>query len=140
MFNLLIALPFLFVFPAGHIEASPIQIQEVIPVKEIEGDCDSYLPEIKKYDWNPDIVKAIAQKESGCRPSNHNDGDIHRNKKGEIICLGSFNILNVGCIHYAKTEDINDVALNFAKAYKIYLERGRSFSAWTTCKEVKGCS
>lgn len=112
---------------------TPVRKALVAKKAYVSVDCEAFRPEVSKYDWDVEIVLAIAEKESGCNPLNHNLKDKHK------VCTGSYGLLQVGCLHYAKGEDINNVPLNIAKAYVIYSERKNTFRAWTTCKLVSGC-
>lgn len=106
-------------------EVAQVQYQ-IKPHYTVPALCNKYIDEIEKYPW--DIVTAIKviKLESGCNPKNHNLKDGHK------TCLGSWNLFNVGCVHYKKGEDINDVALNIKKAYKVYQDANNTFCPWTT--------
>lgn len=102
--------------------------------------CNEFREIVNQYIWDTEMVLNIALKESGCDKTNHNFKDNHRSwSTGETICFGSWNILNVGCIHYKSGEDIDSVELNVKKAYKIYKDSGDSFRQWSTCKLITGC-
>ena len=123
--------------PLLILEEKPVPV--VVPKnKVVSSSCELLRGEFSKYDWDVDIALAVSKKESGCNPANHNHKDVHRNRSKVIICLGSWNVLNVGCVHYKNGEDIDDMTLNIKKAYFIYKDK-RSFSAWTTCKLVPNC-
>jgi hypothetical protein len=107
--------------------------------KPLKMDCNALRPLLALYDWNVEMAMKISNAESGCNPANHNRTDVHRNRDGTILCLGSWNFLSVGCGHYKKGEDINDIALNAKKGYAIYKSSGNSFKQWTTCKDIAGC-
>lgn len=87
----------------------------------------------EKYDWDVEMAMDIAWAESDCNPKFHNWKDKHK------TCLGSWNLMQVGCLHYKKGESRDNIALNIAKAYRIYSDRNDTFRAWTTCKKVAGC-
>ncbi len=103
------------------------------PIYEVPEPCAKFLDEIEKYPWDSAMVAKIAFKESKCDPKRHNYGDSHKN------CKGSWNLMQVGCLHYSKGESRDDVPLNIEKAYEVYKDAGDSFRPWTTCKLVKGC-
>lgn len=99
----------------------------------LKPNCEALRPIFGLYDWDVEMVMKISNFESGCNPKNHNYKDKHS------TCMGSWNVLNVGCIHYKTGEDIDDVELNVKKAYSIYMSKKRSFTDWTTCDKVIGC-
>lgn len=75
---------------------------------------------------------AIAQAENRtCDPTNHNEttSETHNG------CVGSYNVLQVGCVHYidyghALSEaNKNDIVLNVDIAYKVWQKQG--YTAWT---------
>lgn len=92
--------------------------------------CEQVRKEVAKYDWDVDIMMAIAHAESGCNPTNHNltSSETHRDQNGNVICVGSYGALQVGCLHY-NGEDRNDIAANIRIAYQVYKRQG--LSAWT---------
>lgn len=94
--------------------------------------------EIAKYgDWNVNIMQAIAQAENrACNPLKHNEtaSETHRDANGNVICVGSYGALQVGCLHYASDEDRNDLATNIKVAHRLWLNRqkwGNGYEAWT---------
>jgi hypothetical protein len=118
--------------PAQPVEA-PKPPVEVIQTS-VPASCNDYREEIEKYDWDVEIAMKIMKAESGCVPTNHNYNDIHKDyRTGEIICKGSYNLFQVGCIHY-KDEDKDDWKKNIEIAYRVY--QGSGWNAWTTYKKV----
>lgn len=100
----------------------------------VPEQCSQWVNYVEKYDWDTTMVIKIMVKESGCNPNAINYTDSHKG------CSGSYNLMQVGCLHYKKGEVKNDPSLNLKIAYDIYLKAGRKFSRdWTTCKLVKGC-
>ena len=110
-------------------------VNELVVIKTtLPANCNLYRDEIEKYDWDINIAMQIINLESGCNPTNHNLKDNHKHYlTGETICLGSYNLFNVGCIHY-NGEDINDWKKNVELAYRVYKSSG--WNAWSTYKKV----
>jgi hypothetical protein len=92
--------------------------------------------EIRKFGgWDHQVVLAIAEAENrSCDPNRHNltASETHRNYKGEVICVGSYGVLQVGCLHYRDGEDRNDLATNIKVAYRVW--QGAGYTAWTQYK------
>ena len=107
--------------------------QTMEPAYEVPEPCNKYVEKLEAYDWDTSMAIRIAMKESRCNEKGHNPKDGHKG------CIGSWSLMNVGCVHYKKGESHDDLDLNIEKSYKIYIDSGRSFGAWTTCKLVKGC-
>lgn len=100
----------------------------------VPESCTPYVSQIEKYDWDTSIVIQIMNKESRCNPLAVNTKDNHH------VCMGSYNILQIACVHYKKGEDRKDPTLAIQKAYELYEKRDGSFKDWTTCSLVKSCS
>lgn len=100
--------------------------------------CDQMRAEISKYtDWDARIVSAIAEAENqACNPLIHNLSatETHKGADGSVICIGSYGVLQVGCLHYSEGEDVNDLSTNIRLAHKAWLSReewGVGYEAWT---------
>ena len=108
------------------------------PVPVLTG-CEAVASEINKFgDWDPAIMLAIAKAEnSTCDPLKHNltASETHRNGKGEVICVGSYGVIQVGCLHYREGENRDDLATNVAVAHRVYTARKSwdtsGYNAWT---------
>lgn len=94
--------------------------------------------EVRKYtDWDARIISAIAEAENRtCNPLRHNEttSETHKRADGSIICIGSYGVLQVGCLHYSEGEDRNDLATNVAIAHRLWQQRekwGNGYEAWT---------
>lgn len=98
--------------------------------------CELMQAEVNKYtDWNTNIVQAIAQAENrDCNPVKPNEsaGETHRRADGSVICVGSYGVLQVGCLHYQPGESREDLATNVRVAHKVWQESG--YTAWTMFK------
>lgn len=88
------------------------------------GGCDAYRGMLAQYDWNVDTMARIMKAESGCNPVNHNHADNHRS------CLGSYGLMQIGCVHGYSAAYLESPANNIAVAYKIFKSQG--YTAWTT--------
>lgn len=96
--------------------------------------------EVQKYPgWDARIVVAIAKAENAaCDPLRHNltATETHRDRNGNVICVGSYGVLQVGCLHYSAGDDHNDLATNVRLAYDVYQSRAKwdvsGYNAWST--------
>lgn len=101
--------------------------------------CDLVRNEIEKYPgWDHNVAVAIAKAENrSCSPTNHNltSSETHKRADGSVICVGSYGVIQVGCLHYAPGDDVNDLATNIRIAYRVFQERAKwdsnGFNAWT---------
>jgi len=85
---------------------------------------DCYYELLSQYDWDVATMQRIMRAESGCNPTNHNWSDNHGS------CLGSYGLLQIGCVHGYSVEYLSSAANNIEAAYKIWLSQG--YTAWTT--------
>lgn len=80
---------------------------------------------------------AIARAENRtCNPLTHNltTSETHRRADGSVICIGSYGVLQVGCLHYSEGENRNDLATNIRIAHGLWQNRqtwGNGYEAWT---------
>lgn len=89
--------------------------------------CDLVRSEVELFgDWDVNIISAIAQAENRtCDPLRHNlslDED-------HGVCIGSYGVLQVGCLHYYEGENRDDLKTNIAVAHRVWLKQG--YTAWT---------
>lgn len=103
--------------------------------------CELVRQEIAKYsDWNVDVMTAIAKAENrSCSPTRHNltSSETHRRADGSVICVGSYGVLQVGCLHYTAGDNKDDLATNIRLAHKAWTSRetwGVGYEAWTQYK------
>ena len=108
------------------------QQTDLAPVKPPETPvtltpCETVRAEIAKYSgWDVAIISAIAEAENrSCDPLRHNLSASENHK----VCVGSYGVLQVGCLHYRDGEDRNDLKTNIAVAHRVYLQQG--YGAWT---------
>lgn len=112
-----------------------------VPVTPVTG-CEAVDREIRKHsDWDPDIMLAVARAENRtCDPLNHNltSSETHRDNKGNVICVGSYGVIQVGCLHYREGENRDDLATNITVAHRVYQARkswdSSGYNAWTQYK------
>lgn len=84
-------------------------------------------------------MQAIAQAENrSCDPLRHNlsASETHRDAKGNVICVGSYGVLQVGCLHYSG-QDVNNLDINVDLAHNAWSSRekwGNGYEAWTMYK------
>jgi len=83
-------------------------------------------------------MSAIAQAENGsCNPHRHNltTSETHRRADGSVICIGSYGVLQVGCLHYTAGDDVDSLETNVRLAHNAWTSRekwGNGYEAWTT--------
>ncbi len=124
----------------------PAQQEEVTVQKEQErpintnyggGDCSKYETLIRSYDWPVETALQICRDESGGNASAANWNDKHKDKLGNVICVGSHGLMQIACIHPADygytVVDLDTPEINIAVAYKIWKKRG--FTPWSTYKQ-----
>ena len=113
----------------------PSVVKTEVPVAPVTG-CEAVAVEINKYGgWDHQIMLAIAKAEnSTCDPLKHNlkAEETHYNYKGEVICVGSYGVLQVGCLHYRAGESPDDLATNVRVAHRVW--EGAGYTAWTMYK------
>lgn len=125
-----IACAIMIIMPSSAVAQDLIEMR---PYYEVPMPCAKYIDEIEEYPWDTAMAIRIAFKESRCDPKRHNYSDGHKN------CKGSWNIMQVGCLHYSSGESRDDVSLNIRKAYEVYEKAGGSFRPWTTCRKIRDC-
>ena len=83
----------------------------------------------------PPVFLEIAKAESQMKPTAYNN-EGHYDMKGNLVCRGSFSILQVSCLHYPDHEGNFDVDTNIQIAKELYEREG--FDPWAVCvKKVK---
>lgn len=110
---------------AVETDQQPVNLPPEIP--STLTPCETVRAEISKYsDWDVATMSAIAEAENrSCDPLRHNLSADENHK----VCIGSYGVLQVGCLHYRTGEDRNDLKTNVAVAHRVYLQQG--YSAWT---------
>lgn len=117
--------------------ASLQAIPVAIPEKQLTP-CELVHQEIAKYqDWDVAVMSAIARAENrSCDPTRHNltATETHRRGDGSVICVGSYGVLQVGCLHYSPGDNVDDLATNVRLAHNTWTSRqkwGVGYEAWT---------
>lgn len=98
-------------------EPQEVQIEVAInwTQERIEQEIRATFPE------DPVVAVAVAKAESELAYWKENP-EAHTNKKtGNVICYGSFGLMQIGCVHNMQdTEALKDVQFNLKKARAIY--------------------
>lgn len=78
----------------------------------------------------PNTAVAVAKAESELEVKVN--PEAHRNENGDVICYGSYGIMQIGCVHNLKDpKALKDVELNIKKARAIYDEtKARTGNGW----------
>lgn len=71
-------------------------------------------------------MMAIARAENrNCDPLNHNLSATENHR----VCIGSYGVLQVACVHFRPDEDRNDTATVVKVAYRVWQNGG--YSPWS---------
>lgn len=115
----------------------PVAVVRKTVSQKPKGDCEKYRPIVEQYDWDVETVMQICKDESQGNPENINWSDKHKDSKGNVICISSQGLMQVGCFWPAELgytmEDLLIPEPNMAMAYEIY-KRSKGFTPWTTYK------
>lgn len=85
--------------------------------------------EASKYSgWNPALITAIAQAESGCRPDATGDGHLTYQQNGRTYGY-SVSVLQVRILPGREHCDAHDLSVNVKCAYAIW--QGQGYVAWS---------
>jgi len=93
-----------------------------------------FRPLIKKYAWDERTAMAVMEAEStykgiSCNPNAANRTDVHRDSQGNIICIGSFGLMQISC----HSGEIYNPEENIAIAWSKYQARGwQPWGAYTS--------
>lgn len=99
------------------------------------GDCEAYRHLLERYEWNVDTAMQVMRVESGCNPDASNMNDVHKDSRGNVICVGSFGLMQISC-HGGR---IFDPVKNIEAAYAKWKARGWQPWGATTCKTKVKC-
>lgn len=105
-------------------DQNTIGVLNTIPTQTSGVGCSLYEGLLGQYDWNVSTMLRIMNAETGCDPNNHNYGDNHGS------CLGSYGLLQIGCVHGIAPSVLADPAANINAAYNIWKSQG--YGAWST--------
>lgn len=78
-------------------------------------------------------MQAVAKAENrGCDPKKHNltASETHRRADGSVICVGSYGVSQVGCLHFQKGEDRDNLKTQIEVSHRVWRERP-NYTAWT---------
>lgn len=115
-----------------EIEQPQLSKQEVVtaqstPTQDIpkQTGCEAYREEVSKYDWNINLMLAIAKAESGCRTDAV--GDNYPIRGLHAPSCGLFQVRSLK--GRPSCEALKDPSTNIYWAYKIY--KGQGLKAWS---------
>jgi len=112
-------------------EAKEEEVEVILEVK-IDWTKERIEQEIRKtFPEEPNTAVAVAWAESELYSDAHNP-EAHKNRKDEVLCYGSFGIMQIGCVHYMKDpEELKDIKFNLEKARAIYDDsKARTGNGW----------
>jgi soluble lytic murein transglycosylase-like protein len=107
---------------ASTLSTTQPEVAYTAPVRATEG-CEQYRDIVSQYDWDVNTMLAIMRAESSCNPASINYTDGHGS------CVGSYSLLQVGCLHFRDGEDKLDPETNIAVAYRVWKSGG--YTPWT---------
>lgn len=128
-------------YPAAMAAAtsSPKVVVRKTETRKVPGDCTMYSDIIGKYDWPVTVAMRICRDESGGDTNAKNWGDKHYDLNGDLICVSSQGLMQIGCIHPIAlgytTEDLLVPEKNIAMAYELWKVAG--WCPWVTYKGVE---
>lgn len=98
------------------------------PKQAAVSGCELVRRELVKYPkWDIRIMMAIARAENrNCDPLKHN----LTNTENHGVCIGSYGVLQVACVHFRPGEDRNDTATVVKVAYRVWQSGG--YKPWST--------
>ena len=105
--------------------APKVQSAQAQVVAKTNG-CEQYRSIIERYDWDANIMLAVMKAENrSCDPGSKNLSPLENHR----VCIGSYGLLQVGCVHFSGNQDPNDVGTNISVAHAVWLKQG--YNAWT---------
>lgn len=77
------------------------------------------------------MLAVMKAENRGCDPllDNYSAGETHVNAAGQVVCVGSYGLLQVGCLHFSAGQDHTTPSANVAVAYQVWKKQG--YTAWT---------
>lgn len=106
--------------PAETIQADGFKPAE--PLVTVAAGC----ARTYNYDWPQPTAYAVCMGESGGDHTRINWGDNHR------VCIGSYGLMQVGCLHVSDPDTLLDPSVNLDVAYSLYLKEG--WQPWSAYK------
>ena len=107
-----------------------LEAQKAVQVPIYAVGCELYRPIVAQYDWDVNTMMRVMSAESGCNPYKDNPTDTHRNQYGQVICYGSWGLLQIGCVHGYSQDEMHNPTANILAAYKVW--NGGNYKAWST--------
>lgn len=113
-------------------------------IKKVAGssfiaECNTIKNSIGRYtDWDINTMTAISMAESGCNASKNNltSTETHIGYDGNVVCVGSYGALQVGCVHkLGDVASLNNLDVNVDVAHSVWLKQG--YNSWTTYSNGK---
>lgn len=104
------------------------------PVTPVTG-CEAVKAEASKYpDWDPTVMTAIAQAESGCRFDATGDGHLTYQQDGRTYGY-SVSVLQVRILPGREACDAHDLKINIECGHRIW--QGQGYGAWSVYNNGK---
>jgi len=128
--SVVVVILFGFVFEILNTESVVIHVaeaEEIAPVAEVVlievvYDLAGKIAAIREmFPEMPNTAVAVAISESGTLlNTGAYNPEAHRNSRGEVICNGSFGVMQIGCVHHANYSELEDFKFNLKVARRIY--------------------
>ena len=111
----------------SEVEATPsVEAVSIEAAPATGNGCEEYRSLVSRYDWDVNTMLAIMKSENRtCDPSVNNNSELENHG----VCIGSYSLLQVGCIHFSGNQNPNDPDTNISVAYQVWLKQG--YGAWT---------
>jgi hypothetical protein len=116
--------------PAPVVEAKPPAPKQNI-AKSTPG-VEQWRPLVAKYDWPVNTALDVMRLESGGNQYSANTTDRHRDRNGNVICIGSYGLFQIACLDGV----VYDAETNIAIAYRKWKARG--WQPWTNTANKLG--
>lgn len=125
----------------AHAEGEPEEVKKEEPPQEVllkvitEWDEERIVEEIRTtFPDTPNTAVAVAKGESRLNANAYNP-EAHRDRQGNVICYGSYGVMQIGCVHMQENpEALYDVATNLEVAKRVYQDslnrRGNGWLPW----------
>ena len=106
--------------------------QKVAPATQNVPNCEQYRALLNKYEWDSSVMYGIMRAENrSCDTNRDNNsaGETHYDMNGNVVCVGSYGLFQMGCLHFSGNQNPNDPLTNIEVAYQIWKKQG--YTAWT---------
>lgn len=116
--------------------AEPPKVEPQV-TRPASNACEAIRSLVAQYDWNVNVMLAIAKAESGCNANATGDTSLTFTKNGRKYGY-SVGYYQVRILPGRENCDSHDPATNIACAYKIYKSQGlRAWSVYSSGKYLK---